>query len=480
MSRGSFRRRVAVAIAVSVGAATLLLAVGVWTTVRTALRAELVDRAVERTQFDVGVLAVARLGNQVRLSDFEDGSLASEFLLRGSDGLYVETVDGPYASGFLFARPPSPALAGAVAAGWVAYEWVELSGRPYLMVGARRPPSGPDMYFFYDAQPIGATLSRLVAVLAGGWAGVVGLAWVAADRVAQRVLKPVAAASRAANRMAKGERGVRIRQQGDDELAEWAAAFNRMAETLESQIDQLRQAEQRQRHFVSDVSHELRTPVTALVNEATLLSRHLDHMPPEAARVAGLVTRDVGRLRELVDDLLELSRLDAGEAVRLEPTRLGRFASTLIDRRPGEPIELEVDDVEVMIDRNCLERIVGNLVDNAVEHGRPPVTVRMEVAGGELIVEVADSGAGVPPEDRARMFERFWKGDPSRSRGGSGLGLAIAKEHARRLGGDLEATTLPSGRFAVRARIPVTQPLPDREVPDTRDFDDGGSREKGK
>ena len=171
-------------------------------------------------------------------------------------------------------------------------------------------------------------------------------------------------------------------------------------------------------------------------------------MPADARRPAELLVADVARLRRLVEDLMEVSRLDSGaEAVRPEPLELRSLVEAIADGR-GEA-SVTGEEVRLESDRRRLERIVGNLVDNAVEHGGG-ARVRVAREGGAAVVEVADCGPGIPAEHLPHLFDRFYKADPARSGSGSGLGLAIARENARLLGGDIEVASRP-GRDPVHA-----------------------------
>jgi two-component system sensor histidine kinase MtrB len=261
--------------------------------------------------------------------------------------------------------------------------------------------------------------------------------------------------------MAEGLLDTRLPVETNDEFGQWAASFNQMAQALESKIAALQEARERERRFTSDVAHELRTPLAALVSEASLLREHIDRMPEEARRPAELLVGDVSRLRRLVDDLMEVSRLDAGSAtVRLERFDLADVTDACIRARGWESsVTLHAQPAPVRSDRRRAERVVANLVGNAVEHGMRDVQVRVGHDPTGAFVEVSDRGSGIGPNHLPHLFERFYKADPARTGPGSGLGLAIALENARLLGGDIRVWSEPGRGSRFTLRLPVSEPL---------------------
>jgi two-component system sensor histidine kinase MtrB len=244
-----------------------------------------------------------------------------------------------------------------------------------------------------------------------------------------------------------------------------------MVDTLEETIVRLEDAQTQNRRFVADVSHELRTPVAALVAEASILRDHLDSLPAESRRAGELVVHDIGRLRALVEDLMELSRFDAaGEEIRTQTVDLARLIRDVATaRHPDAVLELPDERVVIETDPRRLERILGNLLDNAREHASGAlVVVHLAAAVDRVTITVADRGPGVPPDRLDRIFDRFFMADPSR-RGGSGLGLAIAAEHAALLGGRLRARNRKGGGLAIELALPVTRSLPDGDGTATLD-----------
>jgi two-component system sensor histidine kinase MtrB len=462
------RGRLLVTIVGLVALTSIVLGVGAYLYVATSLRDQQQDEAVAQTDFNVGVLADQLLPADVSREELADSGLITAFELRGDAGTIVDLGDGdPVTSGFAAADAVarlSPQLVAIVERGEIGFERLSLGdGRPYLVTGARRAGGGPAFYFLFEAAEIEAAIAQLGQALLVGGLVLTGLAVVAAGFLARGILRPVRDASEAAGKIAGGDLSARLPVESNDEFGTWAATFNRMAASLDGTVAELQVAQDRQRAFVAEVSHELRTPMTALVHEAALLRDHLDALPPGGRRAGELLVGDVARLRTLVDDLMEISRFDAAAEVAA-PTEFDAAAfvrAVVGDRLPSAALQVPTEGVRVVLDRRRLERILGNLLDNAREHGEAAgVEVTLAIDGDELRLEVADRGPGVAEDELPHLFERFHKVDPSRSRGGSGLGLAIAREHAELLGGTLRAETRPGGGLRFELRLPVTRPLP--------------------
>jgi two-component system sensor histidine kinase MtrB len=462
----SVRGRLLVTLVGLVALTTLVLGVGSYAYVATSLRDQHRAEAVIQTNFNVAVLAVERLGPDTTRDDVAVGRLVDAIQARGGVGTVVDFGDGdPIASGLDYLGAygaASSELRALVSGGRIGYERTVVAGRPVLATGARMPPGGPDFYFYFDAAATEEAIARLGQALLVGGGLLVALAVLVGGAVARGVLRPVREAGAAAERIADGDLSTRLEADGNDEFAAWAASFNRMAGSLAETVAELRAHEDRQRAFVADVSHELRTPLTALVQEADILRAHLDTMPRDARRAGQLLVSDVARLRQLVDDLMEISRFDADAEIAAPiDFEVSTFVRAVIAARaPHARTTLPADGTVVVADRRRLERILANLLDNAVQHAPDaPLEVVATVGSGVLVIVVADRGPGVPPDALPHLFERFTKADPSRSRGGSGLGLAIAAEHAEVLGGTLEGTLRDGGGLAFVLRVPVTEPL---------------------
>lgn len=453
------RRRLTIAFVLVAALAAGGLAGGSYALVRGARLADSQSRAIEQTERSLRLLEANLPVDATR------GQVGRrlEGLATPSSSETVSVLDDrPFAS---VSRDPEDVpqdLARLVRNGSAGYQRILIESTPYLVVGTPGLGGRLELYTFVSEQRLDEDLSELGLILLAGWGAVVILAGLIGSVLARRTLAPVARASDAARSMAEGLLETRLPEQSDDEFGAWAASFNRMAEALEAKIADLQEARDRERRFTSDVSHELRTPLTALVSEASLLREHLDRMPEEARRPAEMLVRDVARLRRLVEDLMEISRLDAGGgAVRVEPIDVGAVvAQTMRSRGWGERAQLVAGlPVVVGTDRRRLERIVGNLIGNALEHGGRDVSVRAWRDHADVFVEVSDRGGGIRPEDLPHLFDRFYKADPSRSSPGSGLGLAIAMENARLLGGDIDVWSEVGTGTRFTLRLPVTEPL---------------------
>ena len=462
----SFRARLIATVIALVAVTAGAVAIASFVLVRNSLRGQLIDDAVARAEFNITVLSsVDQLPADADRQTFEASGLADRFLLRGTGAVYVEFSEGDSFKSSLGLLTAGAELSGElrdiVADGDFGYEFLSINEQPALVVAGRRPPTGPDFYFFDSASDVEDALDRLARILAFTGAGILALGALGAGLIARRVLRPVAIAGEAANVMAEGDLSVRLPAETTDELGRLAIAFNQMAASLEQQIDALIDAHDRERRFVADVSHELRTPLTALVNEAARLRDRIGELPDADRRVGEMLVADVGRLSALVEDLLEVSRLDSSPGdPDLSPVDLSRFlAAVIADRHPAASLHVDASVGSVAADRRSLERIVGNLLDNARTHApTAPVTVTARMNAGEMQIAVADEGPGVAADELSHLFDRFYKADSSRQ-GGSGLGLAIARQHAARIGGELTVRSGDHRGLVFELRFPVTESL---------------------
>lgn len=298
----------------------------------------------------------------------------------------------------------------------------------------------------------------------------VGIAWLAT----QQVITPIRSASRIAQRLAAGHLKERMAVDSDDEMGRLAASFNNMADKLSSQIAQLEEYGDLQRQFTSDVSHELRTPLTTVRMAADMIEAESDSLPHGAQRASRLMSSELDRFEELLADLLEISRHDAGvadlstAAIDLRSCVESAYGQVEhLARELDVEVQLNLPDESIAVeaDSRRLERILRNLLANAIDHseGNPVVVVDVATTETAVGVTVTDHGVGLKPGQEELVFNRFWRADSSRKRhsGGTGLGLAIAREDAVLHGGTLDATGYEGFGSRFRLIIPRT---PNTEV----------------
>jgi two-component system sensor histidine kinase MtrB len=306
-----------------------------------------------------------------------------------------------------------------------------------------------ELYLAFDLQVASQTLSFVQATL---W--IVGTALVLLIAaiswfVLRSVTTPIRTAAETSAELASGNLDVRLTVHGDDELATLARSFNAMADSIQAQIKELGDLSLVQQRFVSDVSHELRTPLTTIKLASDMLNDHREEFDPAMSRSAELLHAQVQRFEVLLTDLLEISRYDAG-SVQLdrEPTSLAHLAEDVIASMAqlAEQFGTDVRLVApggyspVEMDPRRVRRIVRNLLGNAIEHGEGrPIVVTVDSNQQAVALGVRDYGLGMKPGDAERVFDRFWRADPSRKRtiGGTGLGLSISLGDATLHGGTL-------------------------------------------
>jgi two-component system sensor histidine kinase MtrB len=294
--------------------------------------------------------------------------------------------------------------------------------------------------------------------------------------VVRQVLKPVREAARIATEFTAGDFSQRMKVYSQDEISTLGNAFNEMAESLEQQIARLENLSRVQQRFVSDVSHELRTPLTTLRMASEVIHASKDNFDPTVTRSAELLVAQLDRFERLLEDLLEVSRFDAEvavlEAVDFDIVQLvNRCAEDLALVAKGRKTQIFIKSAEsaVMIkaDIRRVERILRNLLANAIDHAEElQIDVQIEASDHDVAVGVRDYGIGLDESALTRVFDRFWRADPSRARtrGGTGLGLSIALEDARLHNGELEAW----GRPGRGAHFVVTLPRRTWETIDRR------------
>jgi two-component system sensor histidine kinase MtrB len=294
--------------------------------------------------------------------------------------------------------------------------------------------------------------------------------------VVRQVVKPVGEAARIAAEFTSGDFRQRMKVNSQDEISRLGHAFNEMAESLEQQIARLENLSRVQQRFVSDVSHELRTPLTTLRMASEVISASRDSFDPTVARSTELLVAQLDRFERLLEDLLEVSRFDAEvailEAVDFDIVQLvNRCAEdlALVAKERKTQIFVKSAEPAIMIkaDIRRVERILRNLMANAIDHSEEiQIDVQIEASESDVAIGVRDYGIGLDENSLTRVFDRFWRADPSRARtrGGTGLGLSIALEDARLHNGELEAW----GRPGRGAHFVVTLPRKTWESIDRR------------
>jgi signal transduction histidine kinase len=343
-------------------------------------------------------------------------------------------------------------LRRVVEGGEPARQRIHVNGEPWFVVGF--PISALDVGYYeaFKLDELDRTLGVLRASLLGSAAlatlvgGLVGV-W-----ASRRLVRPVVQVAAASERVAAGDLQTRLDPQVDPDLDRLVAAFNRMVDALGQRID-------RDARFVSDVSHELRSPLTAVAAAAELLHGRRDELPDRSRVAIDLLASEIDRLRHIVEDLLELSRADAGvDELELEPVDLEEQIRQALGRGHGVA-HVEVDGTiagtPALVDKRRLDRVLLNLVENARAHGGGVTAVAVRQLDGLVRIEVDDAGPGVAPPERSRIFERFARGAASgqrRAGSGSGLGLALVAEHMRIHGGRVwveDSPAQPGARFVV-------------------------------
>ncbi|WP_324194791.1 HAMP domain-containing sensor histidine kinase [Nocardia terpenica] len=330
---------------------------------------------------------------------------------------------------------------------------VLVEGEPYLRVGVAVDGEGDVLYEFTPMAEFYAMLRVLrtlliscavaaaaIGALLGVWAG-------------RRVLNPLRQVAGTAGRIASGELELRLPATRDRDLSMTVDAFNAMVDSLQERIE-------RERRLVGDVSHELRTPLTTLTTGIDVMQRYRDDLPDRSRRALDLVDAEVDHLRRMLDDMLELARVEAGvRRGAAEPLALGELlAETLRHRRYPARLLTVAADATVVGHKFELERAVANLLGNATEHGGGAVAVTVDRAGEQALIVVDDAGPGVPPEERDRIFERFATARAGRrSAAGTGIGLALVAETIAAHGGGVECGDRPGGGARFSIRLPIAK-----------------------
>ncbi|MFC5949055.1 ATP-binding protein [Pseudonocardia lutea] len=439
------RWRVAVAFAVVSLAITGLLAAVTWHLASGFLVAKREEGATTQAAVDARLVQDAlRYPSQYGSGDLLTG------LAGGGDGTVAVRRHGTWtASGRPVDLDALPAeLLALAGSGTPARQRILAGGIPVLAVALPLPDGvyvelaaltelDATLRFLSGVLVAGVGVSGLLGLALGGWAG-------------RRALRPLAELRDAAARVAAGDLDARLPQQVDADLAPLAATFNRTAEDLQRRV-------RRDARFAADVSHELRSPLTTLVNAVAVLRRRREELPPTARQAVDLLDADVHRFRAMVTDLLEISRDERLDPRDLEVCDVVDIVTHAVGSRAGVAVEVHGTPPKIVVDRRRLDRVVGNLLDNADHHAGGAVRVGVSAAGDGVRIEVDDAGPGIPPDLREEVFERFARGAGAGRRddhGGAGLGLALVARHVHAHQGRIRVEDSPSGGARVVVEIP--------------------------
>lgn len=298
---------------------------------------------------------------------------------------------------------------------------------------------------YESSSPTGAVSQLDLALVAGALLVlVIGVAFLVATSLVRALRDPIERATEAARRVAAGDLGARIGGIREGEFAELGSTFDDLAARLEA-------ADRDQRRFLADVAHEIATPVNAIRGFAAAIADGTMSSKGERAEALALIESQGRRVDSLLEDLRELTRLDLTEAVRIDDVDIGAVCRDLVRRFAPAAASAGMDLREpggrggpfrIRSDRRLIETVLDNLLSNAIRYTPAGGEVVLDVyaKGDSIVIAVRDTGIGIAPEHRTRVFERLYRVDEARDRvsGGSGLGLALAQRAARAIGGHIE------------------------------------------
>ncbi|HTG46637.1 MAG TPA: HAMP domain-containing sensor histidine kinase [Actinomycetota bacterium] len=466
----SLRARLLIVTVALVGAGLLVANVAIYHGLRDFLLQRVDQQLVDAVRFAPGDGGGPGPGNlplstYVGLCDDHGSTVAGRFL--GGDG---------YSPPVLPSDLPNSSTPGET----TIFTAPSTDGSTTYRVLARANERAPGTLII--AIPVGdtfATLHRLLGVQI--LVSLVVLATVAALAwwLVRLGLQPLEGIGATAGAIAAGDLSRRVEPADErTEVGRLGLALNAMLAQIEAAFDQRRRSEERLRTFVADASHELRTPLTSIRGYAELFRRGADTRPEDLEKSMTRIEAEAARMGVLVDDLLLLARLDQGRPLEREPVDLVRLAGEAVDAaravEPDRPLELEAEAaVEVPGDAGRLRQVLDNLLDNAREHTEPGTPIRVGVVGEQerAVLTVHDAGEGLDPETAAHAFERFYRGDPARSRstGGAGLGLSIVAAIVRAHGGEVRVLpadpAAPGTTFEMRLPSAAAEPDVTSELP---------------
>ena len=453
--RTRLRTRIVVRIGILVAGLSIVLGVSTYYLVSNAL----IDEREQSTsdQFSTNAIVVAAA---LRTSDVDEVALLSSLRpeVRARELLFN---DGEWFSASLQVQPddlPAP-LVRAVRSGQPARQRFTVGGS--LVVALGTPIENDSLYFeVFSLESLRNTLATLrnTLVIVGTLATLGGM--VLAAWIGRRIAGPLERVGLAAAGIADGDLSTRLHDDADEEVAQIATSFNRMADSLEERIE-------RESRFAADVSHELRSPLTTLVNTVSVLEHRRAELSPEADEALTLLAGDVKRFERMVADLIEISKLDAGSArIEIEDAEATRMMSDLLRRHSLGDVAAETTPVAVgvfvSVDLQRFGVVLRNVLENATAYAGGATRVTIDADDETVAVAIEDDGPGVAHDERQRIFERFSRGVHGERRmtaDGSGLGLSLARENLATMGGTIRVEDGPDGHGA---RFVITLPRADR------------------
>lgn len=456
--RLGLRARVTAAFALSALLASVILAVVTYALVRSSVLHSEQTAALRQTFVNASYLR-----GTLRATRSDVAQLLGSLGAAGGSSSVLYYRGQWYASSLEVGRNNlPPTLRGAVLRHRAAEQQFVLTGRPRLAIGVPVTEVGADYFEVFDLTSLDHTLSVLALSLAAGAAATTLAGAVAGRWASRRALTPLAETARVAAEISEGRLETRLTAGGDADLAGLASSFNSMVDALQGRI-------QRDARFASNVAHELRSPLTTLSTTLGVLESRRGELSPRGQQALDLLGAEVRQFERLVQDLLEISRYEAGVVDQaLEPVRLDELVghAMAMERAKDVPLVVEpgADNLSVLGDKRRLERVVANLLGNARSHGDGAVEVRVQRRGDRARLVIDDAGPGIRPEDRARVFERFSRGQLARRRlGGTevglGLGLSLVAEHVALHHGMVWVEDRPGGG----ARFVVELPMGERD-----------------
>ena len=453
--RLGLRARITLAFAIGALLLSALLSVTTWALTRASLLDQRENAATVIVYQNAGIVQqrVCDTDSQALLSSLSTPLGGQPILFNGTE--YVSLTPE-------FGQDALPAvLRDTVVGGQPARMRYRLRGNMNLAVGIPIPSENVAYFEIVSLNDLEDTLSALGVSLLGAslvttLAGA-ALGWWAS----RRALRPLTGVATAARALAAGRLETRVETSDDPDLRPIGASFNDMAQALQDRIE-------RDARFASDVSHELRSPLMTLAASIEVMENQREDLPTRAQAALDLMVADIERFQQLVEDLLEISRFDAGVVrLELEEVHLAELVMQAVSHSTDADVPVELDaelaGVVVQADKRRIVRVIANLIDNAAKYGGGATSVSLRQVGDGVQIAVEDQGEGVPEVDRSLIFGRFNRGGASGRRGSSsegvGLGLALVAEHVNLHGGTVwvedRRDSRPGARFVVQ--LPVEE-----------------------